>query len=123
VSLARAGEELLRWYAGYCREIKLFMVSYELQTTACIDLSDREFGDVKSLDDLARIVADHLPSAENRNARAVELVTEIAQRVAPDLLHDADFVQRVIRRESAWWNCRTKQAEPAAARGPAGPAT
>jgi hypothetical protein len=118
-SLASAREERLRWYAGCCREIELFMVGYELQTAAGIDLSESEFEDVKSLEDLGRIVTNRLPSAENRNARAVELVTEIAQRVAPDLFHDADFVQRVIQRESAWWSRRSIQAEPRAAPGPA----
>jgi hypothetical protein len=102
-SLASAGEERLRWYAGYRRAVDLFVVGYELQIAAGVDLSDSEVDAARSLGDLTRAVATHLPRAADE---AAELVTEVARRVAPDLLHGADFVQRVIQRECAWWRGR-----------------
>jgi hypothetical protein len=105
-SLASAGEEHLRWYARYCREIDLFLVGYELQTAAGVDLSDGEVNAAMSLEDLSRAVASHLPPTPDRETRAAELVTKTARQVAPDLLDSADFVSRVIEQTSAWWDRR-----------------
>jgi hypothetical protein len=110
-SLASAGEERLRRHAGYRREVDLFIVGYELQTAAGVDLLDSEVEAARSLEDLTRVVADHLPPTADREARAVELVTEVARRVAPDLLHGADYIRRVIQRESGWWRQRVGENE------------
>jgi hypothetical protein len=89
-SLASAGKERLTWYAGYCREINLFFVGYELQTVEGIDLSDSEVETAQSLEDLTRAVANRLPPGPDREARAVELVTKVARRVDSDLLSAAE---------------------------------
>lgn len=104
-SLAGAGEEQLKWYAGYCREIDLFFVGYELQQ-AGVDLSDGEVEAAQSLEDLAGAVAGCLPQSADREARAAEIVTDAARRFAPRLLDGADYAQRVIQQESAWWSSR-----------------
>jgi hypothetical protein len=116
-SLASAGEEHLRWSAGYRREIDLFMVGYELQTAAGVELSDSEVFAARSLEDLTCAVAGRLPPAADREARAVELVTQTARQVAPDLLLDgAEYVRRVMQSERAWWRSRPRgQAGPGAA--------
>jgi hypothetical protein len=118
-SLASVGEERLTWYAGYCREVDLFVVGFELQETG-VELLDSEVDAARSLEDLTRAVTGHLTNTTDREARAAELVTKVARRFAPDLLEDADYLQRFIQRASAAWRRRRGgQAESSAAPDPA----
>jgi hypothetical protein len=106
-SLASAGEERLTRHAEYCHKIDLFNVWYELLTEEGIDLSESEVDAAQSLEDLTRAVASRLPPAEDCEARAAELVTKVAERVAPELLHAADYIQLVVRQTCEWWRRRS----------------
>jgi hypothetical protein len=76
-SLASLAEKRLRLHAEYCRDIDLFFVGYELQTTEGIDISDSVVETAKTLDDLVQEVTYRLPVID-AEVRAVELVTETA---------------------------------------------
>jgi hypothetical protein len=86
-SLAKAGEEMLAHEARIHRSYNLLLVACELDRDG-VALSDGELEAAHSLGDLARAVADHLHPVADREARAAELVTEAARRVAPELLSE-----------------------------------
>ena len=79
-SLAATGERMLAEEARFRREVDLFFVALELNEQAGLSLPDSELDAMRSLDDLARAVANHLPPAADREARAAELVAEAARR-------------------------------------------
>ena len=87
-SLAAVGEDMLAEEARFRREVGLFEVAFELAEQGAI--TDSEVDAARSLEDLARFVAARLPSAAAREARAAELVSEVARRIAPQLVNSAD---------------------------------
>ena len=93
-------------------EVDLFLVGYELSEQ--YDLPDDVLLGSRTLEDLARAVADRLDQAGDGEARAAEVVTEIARRVAPLLLREDGPAERLAQLRAAY----SKHAEPFTARGP-----
>lgn len=89
-TLAAIGESMLQEEARIGRQIDLIIVSLALDEQngwAITDSADRS--EELSLDGLIHSVAALLHPAADREARATELVTEVARRVAPRLLSEA----------------------------------
>lgn len=105
-SLAGVGENALRSYAKCCREFELGMIAYEILKASGVDLAEVELPRAESLEELSRLIACHLPAAPDRDAHATQLVTEVARRVAPDLLLGPGYVDRVIQQECSRWRSR-----------------
>jgi hypothetical protein len=119
-SLAAVGERMLavfaREQARFRREIGPFLVGFELEEEAHLGIPDSELDTPRSLNDLVRAVAGHLPPAADREARAAELVADAARRSGYAwLLGEAD--SDVVR---AWLGLGASgRAEPDTAPDPA----
>jgi hypothetical protein len=62
------------------REVDPIVVAFELTWETGLALPDSELEAARSLDDLARTVAGHLPPGAGREVRAAELVAGAARR-------------------------------------------
>lgn len=99
-SLAAIGERMLAEEARFRREVDPFIVGFELTEQAGLAIPDSELDATRSLDDLVRAVANHLPPAADREARAAELVAEAARRSGRAYLLDeagSDVVRAWLR--------------------------
>lgn len=87
-SFAADGERMLAEEARIGRQIDLSLVAIELEEHKHWVILDCKDGNELSLEGLIRTVAGLLHPAADCEARAVELVTEAARRVAPLLLSE-----------------------------------
>jgi hypothetical protein len=107
-SLGAVGERMLAEEARIGGEVDLFQVGYELSERYA--LPDDVLLGSRTLGDLARAVAGRLDPAADREARAAEIVAEVAGRVAPLLLREDGPAERLARLRLA----SSKHAEPSA---------
>jgi hypothetical protein len=109
-SLAAKGERMLAEEARIGGEVELFMVGYELSEQ--YGLRDDELVTFRTLGDLARAVAGCLDPAADREARAAEIVAEVAGRVAPLLLREDGPAERLAQLRLACSNHVEQFAAP-----------
>jgi hypothetical protein len=110
-SLAATGESMLSVEARFKREVGPILVGVEVEERTGMRIPDSVFDAEPSLNVLVRAVADRLPPAADREAKAAELVVEAARRSGSSwLLGEAG--SEVVRA----WLAPTSDGEEAKAR-------